>query len=130
MGLVLLSTVACGHKNTPEGVAEAFLFRYFIELNQRGALEFSTGLAAEKLNKEIELTQNIRMTPDLDLSKSKPFIDYKLINMQRRKNDGATLFYAVTIENRGGGESKREMVVTTTNVDGEWKVSNFDTFLK
>lgn len=128
--IMFICLFACGHDNTPEGVADAFLFRYFIELNQRGALEFSTGLAEEKLNKEIELTQNIRMTPDLDLAKHRPFIDYKLMNIQRRRDDVVTLFYDVTIENPGGADSKREIVVTTTNTDGVWKVNNFDTFTK
>jgi len=67
------SLISCGHNNSPEGVAEEFLFRYFIELNQRGALELSTGLATDKLNKEIELTQNIRMLPNLDLAQHKLF---------------------------------------------------------
>jgi len=126
------SLISCGHghSNSPEGVAEEFLFRYFIELNQRGALELSTGLATDKLNKEIELTQNIRMLPNLDLAQHKPFLDYELVNKQSRSENSVTFFYDVTIENKNGEDYKRELTLTTVILDGNWKVNNFDTFLK
>ncbi len=126
---VLLSA-ACGHSNSPEGVAGEFLFRYFIELNQRGALELSSGLAEDKLREEIELTQSVRMTPNLDLASSKPFLDYELVTSQKRSENAVTLVYDITIENPGGAETKREVVLTTMKQDGSWKVSNYDTFLK
>ncbi len=122
--------LSCSHTSSPEDLANEFLFRYFIELNQRGALELSSGLARDKLEEEIELTQSIRMTPDLDLAKHKPFLDYKLVNTQRRGEDGMTLFYDISIESPGGSPSKREVVLTTSRIDGAWKVTNFDTFLK
>ena len=127
---IAIFLVACGHSNSPEGVAEEFLFRYFIELNQRGALELSTGLATDKLNKEIELTQNIRMLPNLDLAQHKPFLDYELVNKQSRSENSVTFFYDVTIENKNGEDYKRELILTTVDMDGDWKVNNFDTFLK
>ena len=127
---VLIGSLACGHSNSPDGVAEEFLFRYFIELNQRGALELSTGLATDKLNKEIELTQNIRMLPNLDLAQHKPFLDYELVNKQSRGENSVTFFYDVTIESKNGEDYKRELTLTTVILDGEWKVNNFDTFLK
>ena len=88
----LFFLLSCGHDNSPQGVAEEFLFRYFIELNQRGALELSTGLALDKLNKEIELLQSVRMQPNLDLSKHKPLIDYELVNTHERDGELATLY--------------------------------------
>ena len=126
--LFVLLFISCGHENSPKGVAEAFLFRYFLELNQRGALELSTGLAVDKLQKEIELTQNVRMEPNLDLSKHRPFIDYKLLNTQERKDDSVTLFYDVIIEQKSGRKYHREAVLSTVEVDGNWKINNFDIF--
>ncbi len=127
-GLVHLS--ACGYKNTPEGVADQFLFRYFIELNQRGALELSTGLALDKLEEEIKLTQNVRMTPSLDLAKHKPFLNYELLRVQKRSDQAAILYYDITIENPGGKKSERKFVLSTTKIQDVWKISNFDTYLK
>lgn len=122
--------ISCGYNNSPEGVAEEFLFRYFIELNQRGALELSTGLATDKLKKEIELTQNIRMQPNLDLAQHKPFLDYEMVNKQTRGESSVTFHYDVTIENNSGEDYKRELILTTVFIDGDWRVNNFDTFMK
>jgi hypothetical protein len=122
--------LACGHDNSPEGVAEEFLFRYFIELNQRGSLELSVGLAVEKLEKEIELLQSVRMEPNLDLSKHKPFIDYKLVNTQERDPDNVTLYYDVIIQRKSGDKTTRQQVLSATKVDGRWKINNFETFTK
>ena len=127
---VLLFLLSCGHANSPEGVAEEFLFRYFIELNQRGALELSTGLAVDKLNKEIGLLQSVRREPNLDLSKYKPLIDYKLVNTQERDGESATLYYDVIIQRKSGEQVTREQVLSVTKVGGVWKVNNFETFNK
>ncbi len=121
---------SCGHENSPQGVAEEFLFRYLIELNQRGALELSTGLAADNLLKEIQSVQSVRMDPDLDMSSHKPFIDYKLVNIQERSDHSFTLFYDISIENRGGGNSTRQLVLSTIEIDGVWKVNNYETFTR
>lgn len=128
--LLMLAALSCGHQDSAEDVTKEFLFRYFIELNQRGAKELSTGLAAKKLQEEIELTQSVRMQPDMDLSKSKPFLDYKLVN--RNENDGAvTSYYDVTIETSDGENSyQRQVVITAEEVNGKWMISNYDTFLK
>lgn len=106
------------------------MFRYLIELNQRGALELSTGLAADNLLKEIQSVQSVRMDPDLDMSSHKPFIDYKLVNIQERSDHSFTLFYDISIENRGGGNSTRQLVLSTIEIDGVWKVNNYETFTR
>jgi hypothetical protein len=124
---VLLAT-GCGHDNTPDGVAEEFLFRYLIELNQQGAQELSTGLAEQKLEREIEDLRSVRMQPDLDLSGAKPFIDYQLKNKQARADQSVTFFYDVTIESKGGYKSDRQFILSTVEIEGKWKVNNFDTF--
>jgi len=129
--LMVLMTIVfftCGHDNTPEGVAEEFLFRYLIELNQQGAQELCTGLATVKLRKEIEDLRSVRMQPDLDLSGAKPFIDYKLKNQQQRPDKSVTFFYDVAIESKGGYNSERQFVLSTIAVEGKWRVNNFDTF--
>ena len=131
--LLLLATTcllafSCGPDNSPDDVAEAFLFRYFIELNQRGAMELSTGLAAKKLQDEIELTQNIRMEPNLDLSKHRPFLDYELMN-QSEEDGIVTFFYEITVEVEGGPDRKSQFVLSTIELDGQWQVNNYDSFL-
>lgn len=128
--LFVICSISCSHQNSAEGVVKEFLFRYLIELNQRGALELSTGLAEKKLQEEIELTQSVRMEPNLDLASHKPFLDYELVNQQQRGDHSVTFYYDVTIENPGGEAYKRQYVLTATRIDDRWKVSNFDTFLE
>ncbi len=124
-----LGFILCGYENSPEGVAEEFLYRYFIELHQQGALQLSTGLAKDKIQEEIELLKGIRSDPDLDLTQSKPFIDYKLLNSQKRSDESVAFVYDVSIKSKGGDASKRQLVLTTVKIEGKWKVKNFDTFM-
>ncbi|MFQ5825413.1 MAG: hypothetical protein ACE5JB_15335 [bacterium] len=123
-----LGFITCGYENSAEGVAEEFLYRYFIELNQKGALELSTGLAKDKLREEIELVQGIRSNPELDLSQAKPFIDYKMVNSHRRSDKSIAFFYDVSIKSKGGEKNERQVVLNMVKIAGKWKVKNFDTF--
>lgn len=77
-GLVLLTvTFACSDRNSPDGVAEDFIYNYYLRANQEAALQLSEALAEEKLKAEIELLRNVREpgeAPD-----SPPKIKYKMI---------------------------------------------------
>lgn len=44
--------LTCGVRNDPREIADAFCYRYLIELNQAGALEISNGLAADNCAKK------------------------------------------------------------------------------
>ena len=74
--LVLL-TIACSDRNSPDNVAEDFIYNYYLRANQEAALQLSEALAEEKLKSEIELLRNVREpgeAPD-----SPPKIKYKMI---------------------------------------------------
>ena len=90
----------------------------------------STGLALDKLNKEIELLQSVRMQPNLDLSKHKPLIDYELVNTHERDGESATLYYEVIIQRKSGDQVTRQQILSVTKVGEVWKVNNFETFTK
>ncbi len=76
--LVLLTvTFACSDRNSPDDVAEDFIYNYYLRANQEAALQLSEALAEEKLKSEIELLRNVRQpgeAPD-----SPPKIKYKMI---------------------------------------------------
>ncbi len=76
--LVLLTvTFACSDRNSPDDVAEDFIYNYYLRANQEAALHLSEALAEEKLKSEIELLRNVRQpgeAPD-----SPPKIKYKMI---------------------------------------------------
>lgn len=126
--LGFIFAVACGGDNSAEGVAEEFLYRYFIELDQEHALELSSGLAEEKLREEMELLRGIRNDPNLDLSEHRPFIEYELVERRSRDVGQEAFIYKIAISSKGGGKHFRQIVLTTTRVNGAWKVQNFDTF--
>jgi hypothetical protein len=121
---------ACDPGRSPETVSEEFLFRYFIELNQAGALELCTGLAEKKLRQEMELLQSVRMLPDLDLAKHKPFIDYELQSTKNGPGEAVNFHYDVTIENQAGSTTQSEIVLTAVPREGKWRITNFDTYTK
>ena len=57
---LLAITFACSDRNTPEGVAEDFVYNYYLRANQNAALHLSAALAEDKLKSEIELLRDVR----------------------------------------------------------------------
>lgn len=122
--------LACGPRNDPREIADAFCYRYFIELNQRGALEIASGLAADKLRKEIELLKGAARAfegGEQEFHRAKPFIDYKLAQRTDQDATRVMFIYHVAIEARHGDEKmEREIVLSTVRENGRWTVNNFD----
>ena len=126
--LALYLLIACSDRSAPEEVANAFCYRYLIELNQAGALELASGLAAENLRKEIEtLKGNARVFEDnREFHRLKPFIDFKLVDQTQPDEEHAAFIYDVNIESRQDNEKiTRQLVVSTIREQGKWWVSNF-----
>jgi hypothetical protein len=121
---------ACGPRNEAREIADAFCYRYFIELNQPGALEISGGLAAEKLRKEIELLKGAARAfegGEQEFHRAKPFIDYKMTQRTDQDAERVMFIYHVSIEARQGSEKMaREIVLSTVRENGRWLVNNFD----
>lgn len=125
--LLLAMLIACGVRNDPRAVADRFCYLYLIELNQSAALALASGLAEEKLLKEIELLKGARTASD-ELQQAKPFIDYQ---MSRRADQDAlhVMFnYLLTIEPKSGGKIEQEVLISTVLENGRWKVNNFENY--
>ncbi|MDZ7343592.1 MAG: hypothetical protein ONA90_03665 [candidate division KSB1 bacterium] len=123
--------LACGVSNEPREVADAFCFRYFIELNQAHALEIASGLAADKLRKEIELLKGGArdfQEGEREFHQLKPFIDYKMIQRTDQSADRVVFLYHLTIEPRQGGKMEREVLVSTIREQGRWSVNNYEDY--
>ena len=123
-------TSACGPGNDPREIADTFCYRYFIELNQPGSLEIASGLAAEKLRKEIELLKGAARTfeeGEREFHRARPFIDYKMAQRTDQDAEHVMFIYHVSIEARQSNEKmEREIVLSTVREDGHWRVNNFD----
>ena len=127
---LFLVMAACGVSNDPREVADAFCYRYFIELNQAGALEIASGLAADKLRKEIELLKGSARVfegGDREFHQHKPYIDYEMAGRTDQDADHVFFIYRITIEPRQGSERmEREIVLSTQRAEGRWTVNNYD----
>ncbi|MCI0697111.1 hypothetical protein L0337_34540 [candidate division KSB1 bacterium] len=127
-----LALLSCGVRNDPREIADAFCFRYFIKLNQLEALEISSGLAADKLRKEIELLKGgARHFQDgeREFHQLKPFIDYKMIQRTDQDDDHVMFLYHLNIEPRQGDEKlEREILVSAVRENGRWTINNYENY--
>lgn len=127
-GLAVL-LAACGPGNDPREIAEAFCYRYLIELDQTHALEIASGLAADKLRREIESLKGgarVFEEGEREFHQLKPFLDYELKARTDNDAEHVSFVYHLTIEPRqGGAKMQREILINTTLADGRWTVSNY-----
>jgi len=117
----------CHSAGDAEAVADRFCYHYLIELNQQAARDLSTGLAAEKLSKEIELLKGARTGAD-ELQQAKPFIDYKLERRVNQDSLHVMFYYTLTIEPKRGGKIQQDVLISTVSDNGRWKVNNFENY--
>lgn len=127
----LLIFLACSNRNTPQAVTEDFIFNYYTLANQQVALQLTAGLATEKLEAEIRLLHDVRTQNDP--IPEVPKMEYKQIGKETSseiENITHVLFnYQLTIKNQSGETTHtRNVVITTENIDGKWKVVNFDEY--
>ncbi len=122
----MLLMLACSNRNNPRAVSEDFIYNYYQHANQEAALKLSHGLAAEKLEDEIARVREVR-GPGEQVEEM-PKMEYELIG----KEEGSThvLFnYKLTIKSRGGTTTHtRNIVINTEQINGQWKVVNFDEY--
>ena len=117
--------LACSNRNTPRAVSEDFIYNYYQHANQAAALQLSHGLAAEKLEDEIARVREVRQ-PGEQIEEM-PKIEYEL--MGKEEDTTQALFnYRLTIETQGTTTHTRNIVINTEQIDGKWKVINFDEY--
>jgi hypothetical protein len=128
----LLALLSCGVRNDPREIADAFCYRYFIKLNQLEALEISSGLAADKLRKEIELLKGAArhfQDGEREFHQLKPFIDYKMTQRTDQDADHVMFLYHLNIEPRQGEEKlEREILVSAIREKGRWTINNYENY--
>jgi hypothetical protein len=130
--LPVVAFLACGVKNDPREVADAFCFRYFIEVNQAHALEISSGLATDKLRKEIELLKGGArefQEGEREFHQHKPFIDYKMEQRTDQNPDHIFFLYHLTIEPRqGSGKMERKILISAVRENDRWTINNYEDY--
>lgn len=129
--LAMLLFIACSNRNTPQAVTDDFIFNYYKLANQQVALQLTSGLATEKLEAEIMRLQEVRKQDDP--TPEMPKMEYKQIGKETSseiENVTHVLFnYLLTIKNQSGETTHtRNVVITTENIYGKWKVVNYDEY--
>lgn len=121
-----LFILACSNRNTPQAVSEDFIYNYYQHADQEAALQLSHGLAAEKLEDEIARVREVR-APGEQIDEM-PKIAYELMGTEETPTH--VLFnYRLTLKSRGGTTTHtRNIVIHTEQIDGHWKVVNFDEY--
>lgn len=124
--VLIFLMLACSNRNTPRAVSEDFIYNYYQHADQEAALQLSHGLAAEKLEDEIARVREVRQ-PGEQIDEM-PKIEYELIGKEEATTH-ALFNYRLTIKNRSGTTTHtRNIVINTEEIDGRWKVVNFDEY--
>ncbi len=122
----LLIISACSDRNTPEDVAEDFVYNYYLHANQAMALRLSGGLAKEKLKSEIEILREVRSGSDQ--SQVKPNLEYKQVGKKIEDENRVFFRYQLIIKGTSFTNTVRNTVIFTELIEGRWKVTNFDEY--
>lgn len=118
-----LYLAACTPPNSARGVVDRFIEAHYIAIDLKAAEPFCTGLALDKLHKEIELTAGQR----IDDSTRKPVIHYSL--KSRRESAGhVTFLFRATIDVPDADSFEKNWMITARGDGGVWKVSNFNEY--
>lgn len=123
--VLMFLMLACSNRNTPRAVSEDFIYNYYQHADQQAALQLSHGLAAEKLKDEIARVREVRQ-PGEQIDEM-PKIEYELMGKEEETTQ-ALFNYRLTIKTRGTTTHTRNIVINTEQIDGRWKVINFDEY--
>jgi hypothetical protein len=118
--LLALGLAGCTPK-TAEAVADRFVDLYFVEIDQRRAIELTSGLARQKLDEELTLVAKVR--ENYEPEQAKPSIYYKRRDAQVT-GDRGRFAYDLTIRHEKDNMPKNALI-SVERVDGKWTVANF-----
>jgi len=123
-GIVLvLGILGCTAPNSARGVVDRFIEAHYMAIDLKAAEPLCTGLALDKLRKEMALT----VGQEIDAATRKPAIHYKL-KAQRDGQDHVTFLFLATIDVPDGGSFDKNWMITARKEGTDWKVSNFSEY--
>lgn len=122
--LALLPCLLAACRTDPSsarGIAESFVDQHYVNIRLAEAKPFCTGLALRKIEEEQRLTAG----QTIDESTRLPTIRYRLLE-ERTDAQTASFVFEGTIHVEGADAFVRRWIVTTRQLEGAWKVSNFE----
>jgi hypothetical protein len=125
LGVLALICAACGpDPSTPRGTAEGFLDAHYVHIDLPAALPFTSGLARQKVESEIDLVRGVA----IDESTRKPTVHYTLLEERPDGADAVVYVYRGRIALDGGERFDRRWMVTVRHEPEGWRVSNYQEF--
>jgi hypothetical protein len=124
LACALLVTSCRSDPATPRGTAELFLDAHYVRIDLPGALEFTTGVARQKVEEEIRLTAG----QAIDETTRKPRVHYKLLEERPDGDHAVNYVYRGTISVEDADRFERRWLVTVRHADGAWRVTNYQEF--
>jgi hypothetical protein len=123
-GAILIALVfgGCSRDNTPKGVADRFVHAYYVQIDQAQALEFTTALARERLQRELQLVGPIRRGGGVE--QARPQVEYNLVRTQPEGRQ-VLFVYDLTITPMQVSPMVKKVLIITEQFAGQWKVINF-----
>lgn len=121
--ILSLLSFSCAKKEPYQEISDAFISNYYKNMNQTEALKYTSELAKDKLQKEIELVRMSRaQNPNFGDNRSS--VSYNLDEIKIEK-DLAFITYRLTIQPKAGTAYEQSSLLTLKNTNGEWKVIDF-----
>lgn len=125
LAFVAVMGVACrSDPATPRGTAERFLDAHYVEIDLPAALPWTSGLARQKVEHEIELVQGV----EIDDTTAKPIVRYALLEEHPDPEGGTKFLYEGKIAVAGDDGFERRWLVTVRRDPEGFRVTNYQEF--
>ncbi len=110
----------CSRSDTPEGVAQRFVERYYVHPDLPGAKALADGLARHKIEKEEELLQAVTRATGAVGRK----VSYTLYTTRKMGEDRIFFVYdlAITVDRQ---VLKKRAFISTSRLKAGWRVTNY-----
>jgi len=120
--LVAATSVACrSDPATPRGTAERFLDAHYVEIDLPAALPWTSGVARQKVEREIELVKGV----EIDEATMKPIVRYAFLEERADPDGGTKLLYRGKIAVAGEDGFERRWLVTVRREPEGLRVTNY-----
>jgi len=123
--LVAIALAACRpDPSTARGTAERFLDAHYVTIELANALPYTSGLARQKVEQEMELVKGFA----IDETTAKPIVRYRLIKEDPDPAGGSHFLYRGTIVLEGADGFDRQWLVTVRRENEGFRVTNYQEF--
>ena len=120
--LITAATVGCSRSHSAQGVADQFVQAYYVQIDQAQALEFTAGLAHQRLREELQQVAQLRRGGSLE--QARPKVSYTLARTQPEGRQ-MLLVYDLTITPPQVAPMLKKILIITEQLGEQWKVINF-----